>query len=310
MAARYPGTKSKLSKWIVPYIPPKLHYYEPFAGLAYVFKRLRESGQEMSSYHLSDLNTPLVNFHLACQGNERVRQDYGDLFTRWEAAREALVPEEDHEREIYREFRRYCDILRDLDDPCAWAFVQSYAVGQYCGRFRRDIASFDPQYIGSGISVMTMERLHRWRELLQDVDVQRRDALTLLQQLNERDDADKCICYLDPSYVSTDAQRWHSFNMYGVELSRDQHEQLRDLLKVARFRFILSLQDALLVREWYLDDESFRSPFRSVDGFYGVRIVPTNSGRRAGQPRGAGMGRPEWLIMNYDTSGGTDEENN
>jgi site-specific DNA-adenine methylase len=310
MAARYPGSKSKLSKWIVPYIPEKLHYYEPFAGLAYVFKRLRESGQEMLSYHLSDLNTPLVNFHLACQGDREITKEYGDLFARWEAVRDAFMPEEDHEREIYHEFRRCCDILRDLDDPYAWAFVQSYAVGQYCGRFRRDIASFDPQFIRGGISVMTMERLHQWRELLQNVGIQRCDALPFLRQLNKRDDADKCICYLDPTYISTDARRWHSFNMYGFELSRQQHEQLLDLLRVAQFRFILSLQDAPLVREWYLHDESFRSPFRAVDGFYAVRLVPTNSGRRKGKPRGAGMGRPEWLIMNYDPSGGTNERDN
>lgn len=309
MGPRYPGTKSKLSKWIVPYIPANLHFYELFAGLAYVFKRLRESGQNMLSYHLSDLNKPLVNFHLASQGNEQIVKDYGDLFARWEFARNAFLPEEDYEREIFLEFRRCCDILRDLDDPYAWAFVQSYAVGQYCGKFRSDIASFDPQYLGSGVSAMTMERLHHWRDLLQGVHIQHCDAFTILEQLNKRDDADKCICYLDPTYISTDA-RWHSFNMYGIELTRQHHEQLRNLLKVARFRFILSLQDAPLVREWYLEDESFRSPFRSIDGFYCVRIVPTNSGRRKSKPRGAGMGRPEWLIMNYDIEGGTHEGNN
>lgn len=35
----------------------------------------------------------------------------------------ALMPEEDHEREIYHEFRRRCDILRDLDGPYVWAVV-------------------------------------------------------------------------------------------------------------------------------------------------------------------------------------------
>lgn len=299
MAARYPGTKAKLSKWIVTYILANLHYFEPFAGLAYVFKRLRESGQKMLSYHLSDLNMPLVNFHLACQGNDRIKCEFGDLFARWEVARDAFMPEEDHEADIYREFRRCCGILRDLDDPYAWAFVQSYSVGQYCGRFRSDIAAFDPQYFRGGLSVMTMERLRHWRELLQDVHLSSCNALSLLEQLNEREDADTCICYLDPTYVSTDA-RWHPFNMYGIELSREHHERLCAILKKAKFRFVLSLQDAPLVREWYLDDESFRSPFRKVNGFYAVRLVPSNSGRRKNKPRGAGMGRPEWLVMNFD----------
>ena len=87
---RYPGTKWKISRYVIPLIPyDALYYHEPFFGLGYVYKRLRLEGRSFRAYYLSDLFKPLINFHLAVQGD----QTYGDIIERIAEAQELLCPE-------------------------------------------------------------------------------------------------------------------------------------------------------------------------------------------------------------------------
>lgn len=293
-APRYPGSKWKLSRRIVPYIPHDAeHYFEPFLGLGYVFKRLMLADVHFATFRLSDLNRPLVNFHLAVQGDKT----YGDIFERVADAHQRMLPESEHEREICAEWYRCRERLRYGDDPYDWMFVMSYAVGQYCGRFRKNIASFYPGYLRGGIKIMTMHRLREWQRMLQRAEISCCDALALLRQVNQRDDAASCFFYLDPTYIAPNSKK--GMDMYDHELTVAQHLELAAILKAARFRFILSIGDAPLARKLYIHDESFRSPFREVAGFYAVRVLPSNSGRRKNQDRKL-AGTPEWLVMNYD----------
>jgi site-specific DNA-adenine methylase len=295
MAVRYPGSKKKLSKRIVALFPPDAeHYYEPFLGLGYVFELLMLTPNNLKTFHLSDVFRPLVNFHRAVKGDTT----YGDIIERLREARQRLLPEAEHEPEIRAEFYKRRERLRHVDDPFDWMFVQSYAFGQYCGRFRKNIASFDPQYLGGGLKVMTLERLQQWRSMLQRAELARRDALELLRELSQRPDAASCFCYLDPSYIPPNGTT-HRMQMFQHELTVDQHRALAEILKAATFRFVLSIGDGPPARELYVTDESFRTPFRSINGFYAVRVVPANSGRRKNQGRKL-PGTPEWMVTNYD----------
>jgi len=294
-ASRYPGSKWKLSRRIVPYVSTDAkHYFEPFFGLGYVFKRLMLTKVRFASITLSDLNRPLVNFHQAVQGDTT----YGDIFERVANARQRFLPESEHEPEIIAEWYRCRERLRYSDDPYDWMFVHCYALGQYCGRFRKNISSFDPGLLRSGIKVMSMQRLRQWQRMLQGAEILCCDAIPLLQQINERKDAASCICYLDPTYIPPDGQE-EGMKMYQVELSITQHLSLAQILRNARFRFVLSIGDGPPARKLYVTDESFQTPFRRAKGFYAVRVLPTNSGRRKNQNRNL-AGTPEWLVMNYD----------
>lgn len=295
MAPKFPGSKQKLSKGIVPLFPHDAeHYYEPFLGLGYVFKRLMLTPNSYKTFHLSDVFRPLVNFHQAVKGDTT----FGDIFERLRDARQRLLPEAEHEAEIRAEFYKRRERLRYVDDPFDWMFVQFYAFGQYCGRFRKNIASFDPQYLRGGLQVMTLERLQQWRSMLQHAEVARRDALELLRELSKRPDAASCLCYLDPPYIPPNGSK-HPMQMYQHELTVDQHRVLAEILKTATFRFVLSIGDGPLARELYVTDESFRTPFRSKNGFHAIRVVPANSGRRKNQDRKL-PGTPEWMVTNYD----------
>ncbi len=283
---RHPGSKGKISRHIVPLIPYDcLYYHEPFLGLGYVYKRLRLVGRSFKDYFLSDLFQPLVNYHLACQGD----QTYGDIVERLIELRSMLLPESEHEEEIRAEFEECCYRLRFWHDPLDIIFVGCYANGQWLGRHRRDFASFHPMFFRGGISVLTPEKVLAWRELLAPATIQCLDAMEWLRALNEREDAYDHFVYIDPPYVTRDLGGRNRFQMYQHDwLTLEPQLELLELLKNARFRFILSMGDSPYTREWYVRDKTL--------GFHAYTVPAVNSGKRRKATR---VHQEEWLILNF-----------
>jgi len=100
---------------------------------------------------------------------------------------------------------------------------------------------------------------------------------------NARDHLRSLILGLDPSYAIVDKRH----KMYPEELTIAQHHQLCELLKAARFRWILSMPFSLLVHEIYLKRTGFDRVF-----------LPT--------PHAGHLGRSttklrdlEWIIKNF-----------
>lgn len=283
---RYPGSKWKISRYVVPLIPYDAEYYhEPFLGLGYVFRRLRLEGRSFKAYYLSDLFEPLINYHLAVQGDTT----YGDIIERVAEAHSIFCPELANEQKIRAEFDECCYRLKFWNDPYDIAFVMSYANGQFVGRHRKSIASFHPRYFGGGIGSLTREKLLQWRRLLSNATIQGADAFTLLRDLNHRDDAYKHICYLDPPFLPRDLRgqrsRMYQHDFVG-SVGFDQQRELLALLKAARFRFILSMGDSPFTRDWYLKDKRFHP----------LRVPLVNSGRRT---KSGAVHDWEWLFTNY-----------
>jgi len=292
---RWGGSKQRRAKDIVRIIPYDIeHYVEPFAGLCSVGRRLIAERPGMKSVLFSDMNADLIAWLEMIRGTH---QDHGDFLDRLRDARSRLLPETDHEAEIRAEFEKSKDDWLFNGDPFAWFFLHLYAVGQYVSRHRANIASFDPAYFVHGLTCWTTEKASRWRTLLQRGTIRCGDALTLLRDLNEKADGSYCA-YLDPPYIPPDRR----FDLYQHELDDEQHRELAEILKVARFRFVLSMGDSPRCRDLYVCDKSFTSPFCTNPGFVCRSLYYTYTGHARKQVAGRGkVGKTnEWLIRNYD----------
>lgn len=114
------------------------------------------------------------------------------------------------------------------------------------------------------------------------VKLTNRDALDVVSDLVGSNNPG-VLAYLDPSYPIADKQH----KMYPEELSIAQHNQLCELLKAARFRWILSMPFSLLVHEIYLKQTGFDRV-----------LLPTPHAEHLGRST-TKLRDFEWIIKNF-----------
>lgn len=249
---RYGGSKWQRSKRIVSLIPPTaMHYYEPFCGIASVFRRIMQSGPTFHSYNINDLDSDVYRFPLMVRGD---LQDHGNCIERLDATLCRFMPERDHEPEL-RQYFEECKVRWiEHDDPFAWFFLHLYAVGQYVFRPSRrpNIASFDPTYLRHGLACWTLEKARWWRTMFQQASLTNVDALALLEDLNATADHTHLV-FLDPPYEPPHK----AFHLYPHDFSEHEHRVMAGVLRESRFYFMLTMGNYPLTWELYLNDPAF-----------------------------------------------------
>jgi site-specific DNA-adenine methylase len=276
---RYPGSKWHESPHIVSYVSQMIeHLFIPFLGSGAVWRRLMSQGRQFASVHLNDLDQSVVRFWASVLDGSHTRE--------LRRVRSVLCPEKEHEHDIQDEFEQSKVRWLQDGDPFAWYFLRLYAVGQFvfapCDR--ANVASFDRMYLGYGLDRETPEKWEQIRSWLArpGVTLTNRDGLDIVAELAESA-GPTTLAYLDPSYPIADKR--HRF--YPQELTIRQHHELCELLKAARFRWILSMPFSLLVRDIYLQGTGFNRV-----------LLPTphagHLGRSTTKPR-----HHEWIIMNF-----------
>lgn len=243
---RYCGSKAKISRKILLHFPSRvegLRYVEPFCGPSYVFRRVIREKLPFQAYSLSDKSAWVVNYLLALRNPNHGSR--GDLLERLDELRERLTPESEHEDEIRMTFQQMKPLARQLD-PLAYLFLASYANGQYCMGARRDVASFHAKYLQGGISTCTRAKAQEWREALQRATVTWADAFEILPTLEPN-----CFVFLDPPWVNHDHNGKPKFRMYHLDFGKEDHYNLAEILRVAKFKFAISYGDKPPIRELY-----------------------------------------------------------
>jgi len=287
---RWGGSKARKSKDLVGLIPHDIeHYFEPFCGYFCVFRRLITMSPHLQSFHLNDINSDLIAWIHSIRD--------GDFVERLREVRDRLLPELDHEDEIRAEFEASKHRWIIEEDTFAWFLLHVYAVGQYVSRNRSNIASFDPGYFNHGLQCETVEKALSFRRMLKRATVTNEDALSLLRDLNKKADASHFV-YLDPPYIPAD----RDYGLYQHEMTDDEQVELAEILKQAKFRFMLSMGDSPGARDLYIHDQGFQSPFRKDKGFRARQMLYSYTGhaRKQVQGRGKSGKTSEWVIMNYD----------
>ncbi len=208
----YIGGKSRLSKDIIPLIPPHKTYIEVFAGAAWIFFRKEPSKCEV----LNDKDGELVSFY-------RVLQNHPEEFMRqfkWLLS----------SRELWNDFSRQLDAdgLTDIQRAARYYYVQRHSFG---GKVRGRTFGTSTERAPK-INLMRMEEdLSEAHLRLANVTIENLDWQNILKKY----DRDSSLFYLDPPYYKA------PYYKHNLELS-DYHV-MAEALKDIKGRFILSIND-------------------------------------------------------------------
>lgn len=243
--APYLGGKRGLAKTISERIKtiPHITYVEPFVGMGGVFlRRPFKSKAEV----INDLNRDVANLFRILQRHYVPLMD----MLRWQ-----VTSRDEFERLRSSE----AGSLTDLERAVRFLYLQrmafggktkGQAFGVQVGRPARfDVATLGPilEDVHARLSSVVIECLP-WADVI------------------ARYDRPETLFYLDPPY-------WGNEKDYAAAFSRDQFEQMADVLAALQGRFILSLNDRPEVRETFS-----RFQIESVDVNYSIN--PSASGKR------------------------------
>ena len=245
---------------IIRRFPPHTVYAEVFGGGGWVL-----FGKERSKVEVySDINAELVNFFRVIQENwEALAQRFEwALYARDEFER--IMKRRDQERDpvtraydfYYRVYSHFGGKYNDADD---WGYTRS-----------------KPAYDMSKVK----QKFKVAHERLIGVYIENRS----FEEVLSRYDSPDTFFYCDPPYLGLSG--------YLYKFNETDHKRLRDLLGSIQGKFLLSINDHPLIREWY-------APFymESVETRY--VISKETKGRRRVH---------ELLIMNYNRTTESEDE--
>lgn len=253
------GGKSLLAEKIIPLIPEDHQCYcEVFGGAAWVLFRKNESKAEI----INDVNVDLVTLY-------RVIQHHLEEFVRY--FRWMLVSRDEFERLK----RVEPDTLTDIQRSARFFYLVQTSFGS---RVKK------PTF---GTTTTGHPRLNLLRIEEELSAAHLRLARVLIEKLHyaefiSRYDRPHTLFYVDPPYYQCE-------DYYGDGIfAREDFVRLAGLLKGIQGRFILSINDAQPIREWFAD--------------FNIREVKTRYSVAKGAGGKAGKGKPvtELLIMNYE----------
>ena len=222
---KYYGGKFRLAQWIIEHFPKHRHYVEPFGGAASVL--LVKEPSAVETYN--DMDKSLVNFFRV------LRERPDDLIQQIK-----LTPWARSEYE-------YCLDEIQVDDPIEMArrlffrlwmnLIGGMKVSK--SNWRRQIKGKRP--LAADIKP---ENLYQASERLRLVQIENRDALKLITELDSPD----TLFYLDPPYIgSTRTDK----NVYSVEMTDSKHREFAEVLYNVQGYIILSGYPAAIYTELF-----------------------------------------------------------
>jgi len=226
----YIGGKSFQAPWIISHFPPGyegMGYLEPFAGSLAVFFAKRPSRVEV----INDLDEDVYTLWTIIQ-KEGKRL----------ASKAAELP---YSRKLYEEWaREWWQEKKRPEDPFERALRFFFLM--------RSNRSGNLRYAGwcSGIEVnhasayrSAIKEIEYAQRRLENVQIECRD----FREVIERYDSENCVMYIDPPYLSV--------NHYNVKFSKQDHEDLAELLNKAKAKVLLSYYFSPRLREMYPEDK-------------------------------------------------------
>jgi DNA adenine methylase len=249
MALSYIGGKSKIGKWVVPFIPTDIEtYVEPFSGMFWVFFNMDlKQFPNLKKVVYNDFNPLNYNLYqclqnpqellkvinsIPCQefGVEPTPPIYKEQFVRFQA-------------EIFAENV----IIKPYDYEVAAKYA--YVLSQVFSGSKPETSSFidlKGKYKSKYLTFRDKLSKPDWVEhFLKITDVENMD----FQEVIEKYDGPNTYFYTDPPYFRTE----HYYSNH--DFDRGDHERLADCLKNIKGKFSLSYYDFVLLHEWFPEEK-------------------------------------------------------
>lgn len=199
----YPGAKSRSVEHILPHLPYRRVYVEPFGGSGAVLLSRRKSPLEV----FNDRYSGVVSFY-RCIRDERL------MLKLCEAIEYSV-----HSREDFR----WCkETWQDVTDPVErafrWLYMNVYSFGSLGRNWGRSLTGANNMAKKFINKIPRMSKIH---ERMKYVQVENRDWLQCVKEYDSPD----TVFYLDPPYVDTDT------HVYKDSYTKDDHFVLLNFIE-------------------------------------------------------------------------------
>jgi len=256
---RYPGGKSKSVKLIIPLMPDFIEYREPFLGGGSVFLKLKQIYPD-KQFWINDLYTNLYSFWLSLQNNS------GDLIKRIQFQFDVRGQ---NGKLLYKEMIKK-DSMSDIEKA-----VRFFILNRITFSGTVESGGYSPEAFKHRFTQSSIDRLKSVSFLLDPkIRITNDDYEYVLQGRS-----DDIFVFLDPPYYS--ASNSKLYGQHGNLHTGFDHERLANILKFAKFKWLMTYDDSEYIRNLY----SFAF-IESWSLYYGMR-------------KGGGIGN-ELFIANYN----------
>jgi DNA adenine methylase len=282
MALSYIGGKSKIGKWIAPFIPKDVEtYVEPFSGMFWVFFNMElKEYPKLKKVVYNDFNP--LNYNLfKCLGNpdkllrecEKIEVQKKDIIPTNPICEQQFVK---FQTEIFSENF----VMQDFDYKTAAKYA--YVLSQVFSGANPEKSKFidlKGKYHSKFTSFKNKLSKPNWIEhFLKITEVENLD----FQDVIEKYDSSTSYFYTDPPYYIVGEGSYYSNH----DFDREDHERLANTLRGIQGKFSLSYYDFDLLHNWFPEDEYKWEKKKFVKAAAAKKGVTQNKGE-------------ELLIMNY-----------
>ena len=276
----YIGGKSRIGKWIVPFIPNDIEtYVEPFSGMFWVYFNMDLTKYpNLKKIVYNDFNPLNYNLFKCLQNPENLLQAISEIPCQKKG--------EENTPKIYKE--QFYSFQKEIfnqgfninvpDYTTAAKYV--YIITQVFSGSKPETSSFidlKGKYKSKYLTFRDKLQKKEWIEhFIRISNVENMD----FQEVIEKYDSEKTYFYTDPPY-------WKTENYYSNhDFDREDHERLSAVLKNIKGKFSLSYYDFEILHSWFPEKE-YRWESKSFAKAAG-----------ASKNKKQSMGE-ELLIMNY-----------
>ena len=249
MALSYIGGKSKIGKWIVPFIPQDSEtYVEPFSGMFWVFFNMDLTKYpNLKEVVYNDFNPLNYNLFQCLQNPARLLEEVNNI----PCQQRDEFPTPDIYKEQFIRFQAEIFETNFSVQPYDYVTAAKYAyvLTQVFSGSRPETSSFidlKGKYKSKYLTFRDKLSKPDWVEhFLKITKVENMDFEEVIQK------------YDNPStYVYADPPYWKTENYYSNhDFDRQDHERLANVLHGVQGKFSLSYYDFELLHEWFPEDQ-------------------------------------------------------
>ena len=247
----YIGGKSKIGKWIVPFIPKDIEtYVEPFSGMYWVFFNMDlKEYPNLKKVVYNDFNPLNYNLFKCLNNPDKLLEECEKI----EVQKKGVIPTNpiceqqfvDFQSEIFSKNL----VIEDFDYVIAAKYA--YVLSQVFSGANPEKSKFidlKGKYHSKFTSFKNKLKKSNWIEhFLKITEVENLD----FQDVIEKYDSSTSYFYTDPPYYVVGEGSYYSNH----DFDRDDHERLANTLKNVQGKFSLSYYDFELLHDWFPDTE-------------------------------------------------------
>ncbi len=286
MAISYIGGKSKISSFIIPFIPKDIEtYVEPFSGMFWVFFKMKiEDYPNLKKIVYNDFNKLNVNLYKCVKNHQRLLGECEKIVV--QLKRDDMSPTPEICKTQFNEFQKeiYSEDLHIGDEPnyliaAKYIYVLT-SVFSGANPSSSKFIDLKGKYHSKFTSFKNKLGNEKWQKVFELItNFENMD----FQDVIEKYDSTTTYFYTDPPYYIVGEGKYYSKH----DFDREDHERLAKTLKKTKGKWGLSYYYFDLLGEWFPKDEYV------WEEKYFAKAAAAKKGKKQT------MGR-ELLIMNYD----------